>query len=193
MEAQLQRMRCPLLYCGGKRMYASVLLIALTGPLTLNTSKEPVWLNDYAAACKQSQKLGKPLALFVGSGSAGWNRMSRDGQLSEDTAEILAKKYVCIYVDTNRNEGHELAVALEMPNHLGIVISDSTGTYQAFRHEGDLRAQDLNRYLHRYSDPQRVVTTTESNPGDDPPPRYYRPQYSVTPASYSTYSVGRSC
>ncbi len=174
-------------------MYASVLLIALTGPLTLNTSKNPVWLDDYSLACKQCLKLGKPLALFVGSGAAGWNRMTRDGHLSEETAEILAKKYVCLYVDTNRKEGRELAIALEMPNHLGIVISDSSGGYQAFRHEGDLRNQDLNRYLTRYSDPQRVVTTTESNPGDDPPPRYSRPEYSVRPASYSTFSVGRSC
>jgi hypothetical protein len=175
-------------------MYASVLLVALTGPMALDTSKDPVWLTDYSLACKQCLSLGKPLALFVGSGSAGWNRMSKDGQLAEETAEILAKKYVCIYVDANRKEGRDLAVALEMPNHLGIVISDSTGAIQAFRHEGDLRSQDLTRYLRRYSDPQRVVTTTESNPGDDPPPRYSRPEYySVTPASYSTFSVGRSC
>jgi hypothetical protein len=49
-------------------MYASVLLVALTGPLTLDTSKEPVWLNDYSTTGKQNQKLGKTLQLFVDSG-----------------------------------------------------------------------------------------------------------------------------
>src|SRR5260370_19537865 len=139
-------MRCPLLNCGGKRMFTSVLLFALTGLLPLNSNQEPVWLDDYALGCKQCEKAGKPLALFVGSGSAGWQHLSRDGQLSQETAEILANKYVCVYVDANRSEGREMATALEMPNHLGMVISDATGHYQAFRHEGDLRNQDLNRY-----------------------------------------------
>ena len=174
-------------------MFSTVLLIALTGPLPTNLSLSPVWVEDYALGCKQCQKAGKPLALFVGSGSAGWQHLSRDGQLSQETAEILSQKYICVYVDTNRKEGRELAMALEMPNHLGMVISDSTGHYQAFRHEGDLRSEDLNRYLRHYSDPQRVVTTTESNPGDDAPPRYTGSNNAVTPASYRSFSVGRSC
>lgn len=174
-------------------MFTSVLLVALAGPMPMNSKQEPVWLDDYGLGCKQCEKVGKPLALFVGSGSAGWQHLSQDGQLSQETAEILAKKYVCVYVDANRKEGRDLAMALEMPNHLGMVISDSTGHYQAFRHEGDLRSEDLNRYLRRYSDPQRLVTTTDSNPGDEVTPRYTGSSNAVTPASYRTFSVGRSC
>jgi hypothetical protein len=98
-----------------------------------------------------------------------------------------------VYVNTNQEAGRELATALEMPHYMGIVISDATGHYQAFRHEGDLRSQDLNRYLRRYSDPQHLVTSTEFNPGDDAPARNSGSENSVTPASYRSFSVGRSC
>src|SRR5262245_8008408 len=174
-------------------MFTSVLVLALTGPMGINPNQEPIWLDDYGSGCKQCEKVGKPLILFVGSGAQGWKSLSRDGQIGQETSEILAQKYVCVYIDTNRKEGRELAMALEIPNHLGIVISDSTGHYQAFRHEGDLRNQDLNRYLRRYSDPQRVVASTESNPGDEAPARYSGSSNVVAPASYRSYSVGRSC
>jgi hypothetical protein len=174
-------------------MFTSVTLIALSGLLPLTTSKEPVWLQDYALARSQSEKAGKPLALFLASGPEGWKHLSQDGRLSPEASEILAAKYVCLYVDADKKAGQELSVALEMPKHLGIVISDSTGNVQAFRHEGDLRTQDLQRYLRRYSDPQRLVTTTESNPDEQPPVRIYRLEGPVAPVSYSTRSVGRSC
>jgi hypothetical protein len=174
-------------------MFTSVLLLALTGMSPLNNNSEPVWLNDYSLACKQCEKSGKPLALFVGSGLAGWNQLSREGQLSQESGEILTKKYVCLYLDTNQKAGSDLAIALEMPNQLGIVISDSTGRYQAFRHEGNLKATDLNRYLKRYSDPQRVVITTESNPGDAETVQNPQGDRNVVPASYSSFSRGRSC
>ena len=48
---------------------------------------------------------------------------------------------------------------------MGIAISDVTGDKLAFYHEGDLANADLVRYLERYSDPNRVVEFTESNPG----------------------------
>lgn len=174
-------------------MFTSVTLIALAGLMPLTTSKEPAWLQDYASARSQCEKVGRPLALFVGSGPEGWKHLSQDGRLSPEAGRILAAKYVCLYVDANKKAGHELAVALEMPRHLGLVISDSSGHLQAFRHEGDLRSEDLQRYLHRYSDPERLVTTTESNPGEEPPVRIYRSERSVAPASYSSRSVGRSC
>jgi hypothetical protein len=75
------------------------------------------------------------------------------------------------------------------------VISDSNGQVQAFRHEGNLRTEDLLRHLRRYADPQRIATATESNPSDDPPARSYRyttPVYEAPP-SYSSFRTGRSC
>jgi len=180
-------------------MYTSGLLVALVGLFPSTIRQEPSWLEDYSQACGQCQKAEKPLAVFVGSGSKGWNRLSRDGQLSVEIKEFLSKNYVCLYLDTTREAGQELATAFEMPNRLGVVISDSKGQVQAFRHEGDLRAPDLMRYLRRYADPQRIVASTESNPTNEAPPRisrYAEPAYvapSYVAPSYSSFRTGRSC
>lgn len=180
-------------------MYTSGLLVALLGLFPSSIRQEPSWLEDYSQACRQCQKAEKPLIVFIGSGTKGWNRLSRDGQLSVETKEFLSKSYVCLYVDATREAGQELATAFEMPNRLGVVISDSKGQVQAFRHEGDLRAPDLMHYLRRYADPQRIVASTESNPSDQAPPgvsRYAEPAYvapSYATPSYSSYRTGRSC
>ena len=176
-------------------MYTSGLLLALVGLFPSSIRQEPTWLDDYAQAFRQCGQLEKPLAVFIGSGPKGWNRLSKDGQLSAETKEVLAKNYVCVYLDTNRDGGQELATAFEMPRHLGIVISDSRGRVQAFRHEGDMQTQVLMRNLRHYADPQRIVALTESNPSDEPPPRTYRfatPVYEA-PLSYSSFRTGRSC
>jgi hypothetical protein len=176
-------------------MYTSVLLVALAGFVPSLTSREPVWWEDYSQACRQCQKIDKPMAVFVGSGSGGWNQLSRGGRLSDDTNELLAKSFVCVYVNAKSGHGQELATALEMPNHLGIVITDSTGRLQAFRHEGDLSSADLARYLQRYSDPQRLVVSTESVQRGEAPVRAYRSEKPIYggPPPRSSFSIGRSC
>jgi hypothetical protein len=176
-------------------MYTSGLLLALVGLFPSSIRQEPIWLDDYSQACRQCGQLEKPLAVFIGSGAKGWNRLSKGGQLSAETQEVLSKNYICLYLDTNRKDVPELANAFEMPNRLGIVISDSKGRVQAFRHEGDMQTQVLMRNLRRYADPQRIVASTESNPSDEPPPRTYRfatPVYEAPP-SYSSFRTGRSC
>ena len=179
-------------------MYTSGLLVALLGLLPSSIRQEPSWLEDYSQAYRLCQKGDKPLAVFVGSGAKGWNRMSKDGQLSPEIKDFLSKNYVCVYVDATREAGQGLATALEMPKRLGLVISDSKGAVQAFRNEGNLRESDLMRYLRRYADPQRMVVATESNPSDEAPARtprfversYPAPTYYSPPSSFRT---GRSC
>jgi len=181
-------------------MYTSGLLVALLGLLPSSIRQEPTWLEDYSKACRLCQRAEKPLAVFVGSGSKGWNNLSKEGQLSAESKDFLSKNYVCVYIDATRVAGQELATALEMPNRLGIVISDSKGGVQAFRHEGNLREPDLMRYLRRYADPQRMVVSTESNPSDEAPPvtsprfverSYPAPIYYSQPSS--SFRTGRSC
>src|SRR5262245_13807064 len=176
-------------------MYTSGLLLALAGLLPSTVNREPTWLEDYRQAFGQCKKVNKPLAVFIGSGSKGWNQLSQDRQLNAETKEILSKNYVCVYLDADRKEGRELATAFEMPNRLGIVISDSHGQVQAFRHEGDLRAEELLRRLRRYADPERIVARTESNPSDEPPAKsyYYTTPVYQSPPSYSSFRSGRSC
>ena len=74
-----------------------------------------------------------------------------------------------------------------MEDDRGIVISSSSGKLQAFRHEGELRNEDLARYLRRFSAPNLVILHTETNP-----PSREEFEY-VAPARYSSFSVGRSC
>lgn len=146
-------------------MCTPVLLTALTILLAPDSRKEaPNWRTDYGPARNQAQIERKPLAVFVGSGEAGWEKLARDGKLEKDIERILAANYICVYVDAKTKSGRRLAAALEIEESLGIVISDSSGDYMAFHHEGDLARPDLERYLKRYSDPNRDLTTTETNP-----------------------------
>jgi hypothetical protein len=67
----------------------------------------------------------------------------------------------------------------------GIVISDSTGKLQAFRHEGNLRDEDLVYYLERFSNADLIVLHTETNPPE---------RSSFTPATSSPgFSTTRGC
>jgi hypothetical protein len=146
-------------------MYTSILLVALTSvSAPVEGTKAPSWSQDYTAARKQAIGEKKPLAVFLAPGKGAWDKIGQDG-VSADANNVLASKYVCVHVDTSTSAGKVLAAAFEIPSGLGIVISDRTGDVQAFRHEGDLANQDLVRYLSTYSDPNRVVVATESNPG----------------------------
>src|SRR6266581_3206101 len=141
----------------------SVLLSAFWG-IAPSLGQEPGWIMNYGEAKKLSQLERKPIAVFVGSGVKGWNDLSREGRLEPDTGRLLAKFYVCLYVDTASEEGRRLARAFEISESRGIVISDSNGKLQAFRHEGNLRNQDLTYYLERFSNPALVVIHTKTNP-----------------------------
>ena len=94
---------------------------------------------------------------------------------------LLADNYVCLYVDTEHIAGRELAASFEMGGP-GLVISDGTGEVQAFRHEGDLSNNRLLKYLQRFSDPDRVVMVTETNPA--PAVSYYQPAAPVYAPMY---------
>ena len=159
-------------------MYATFVWLAMSG-IGGGAIEEVHWQTDYAAALKQATSRQKPLAVFVGSGAGGWERLSRDGGLKEELKLILAENYVCLYADTTTEKGRWLAQAFRLPGGLGIVISDRTGSLQAFRHEGDLPNRDLTTYLQRYADPNRVTRNTDTNPtartsyyapGDGTPP-----------------------
>jgi hypothetical protein len=145
-------------------MYTSMMVLALS---TLNASvasESPTWRTDYAAARKEAAATQKPMAVFVGSGSKGWEKLSQKGHLTAAAQKALASAYIPVYVNNATAEGKRLAAALELPAGLGIVISDSTGQLQAFYHEGNLADTALQRYLQKFSDPQRPVLTTETNP-----------------------------
>jgi hypothetical protein len=173
-------------FSGGLRMYTSVLLFALSGFASSPAANDPGWLEDYAIARQQGHKNSKPLAVFVGAGKAGWEQVSQEGELGREVRRLLAESYVCVYLDTEKKSGQALAEALEIADGPGIVISNSGGNLQAFRHEGDLSNDTLATYLRRYADPDRVVRFTESNPGRRV--SYYAPEYS-NPAPFISFGA----
>src|SRR5207244_7023921 len=127
---------CPVLQEGATTLYTSLLAIALAGfgPAS-EAATVPTWAASYGIAKKTAASVGKPLAVVFGAGSKGWQRLDRDGDLSNEAIEILMDRYICVHIDTATDKGKSLANAFELPGGLGIVISDQTGAVQAFRHE----------------------------------------------------------
>jgi hypothetical protein len=149
-------------------MFTSAMVIALAGLLEPQATS-PTWMTDYAAAKTHARKESKPLAICVGEGKGGWNKLSQNGKLSEEALKVLASEYTCVFADSNEAVGKELAEALDLTEGLGLVISDRTGELQAFRHEGDLEDGKLLGYLQRFADPDLVVRRTITNPEPEPP------------------------
>jgi hypothetical protein len=166
-------------------MYTSAMLIALSATLAPAALREsPTWQSDYSHALQQGRENRKPLAVFVGDGSVGWERVSKEGSLNRDVNSLLAADYVCVYVDVSQSSGRQLADAFDFTEARGLVISDHTGRVQAFHHEGELSNETLAGYLRKFSDKDLVVRTTEDVA--DPQLRYYAPP--STPAYTQTFS-----
>jgi hypothetical protein len=171
-------------------MYTSVVVLALSAwsaPIAATIPVAPSWRSDYTLALKEGQSNKRPLAIFVASGPEGWDKVSKEGGLDKEAKELLLSRYVCVYIDTAGERGRRLADQLEMSNGQGLVIGDSTGEKQAFWHAGKLSNNDLDHYLHKYADADRVIAKTEMLADVRPaaPVREYaRPTYYAPPAYY---------
>lgn len=143
-------------------MYTSVFAIALILAPRMAVPERPAWLTDYAKGMEVGQRLNRPVAIFVGSGAGGQERVLKEGHFSPETVELLSQHYVCVYLDrsetTNQRLVHDFSVKAA-----GLVISDRSGDYQAFHHDGTLAQTDLTRQLRRFADPGYVARTTVSN------------------------------
>jgi hypothetical protein len=169
-------------------MYTSVMCLALSAgfvPSAAMIPAAPSWRSDYSLAVKEGQRDKRPLAVFVGSGAEGWDRLSKDGGLDKEARELLRTHYVCVYLDSSKERDRRLADQLELSDGRGVVLSDVSGEKQAFWHAGTLSNEQLNHYLRKYSDPAQVVTRTEmvaqarpqAQPVYSPPPAYYAPAF----------------
>ncbi|MGE3804005.1 MAG: hypothetical protein AB7K24_04955 [Gemmataceae bacterium] len=150
-------------------MYALIVAMASVGA----PADAQVWQTSYATAQQQAIQARKPLVVVFGAGNEGWKKLNRDGDPAGNIADTFATEYVCLYVDTATEAGKKLAQQFQI-NNLGIVISNRAGDLQAFRHEGDLSRAALDRYLKRFADPDLVVTTTVTNPGDEEHKSFYQ-------------------
>jgi hypothetical protein len=174
-------------------MYTSALLVALSAGLAPTAELIPVgpsWRSDYSLALKEARNSRRPLAIFVAAGPEAWDKLSKEGELDKEAKELLRSNYVCVYLDSTAVRGHQLAHELDLSNGRGLVIGDAAGEKQAFWHPGVLKNEDLNHYLRKYSDPDRVVVKTEMVAAAEPPPApvYQQP----APIYYSQPNYFRS-
>lgn len=128
----------------------------------------PDWRTDYRTAMLSAAADQKPLAVFLTHGAVK--------DVPAEAAALLAKSYVCVTVDVDTAAGKELAGKFGVAK--GLVISNKGGDVQALRHGGPVPAASLAGYLAKYSDPARVVATTEKVGADAVAPAV------VVPASY---------
>jgi hypothetical protein len=141
-------------------MNASMLALLL-GFTSFADPVAPSWQADYGVARKQAVSANRPLVVFIGPGAKGWDKVSTEGALSAEVNQLLAMRYVALYVDTDTPEGKKLAADFGVNRPSGLIISTRTGDVQAFFHEGTLQNRDLLRYLVRFADPNRVIRGTE--------------------------------
>ena len=141
-------------------MYTSMMLVALMGPgaAQVKTPEPLSWQENYTAARKMGQEQNKPLAVVVGSGAKGWEKLSKD-KLTPKVQKLFSQGYVCVYIDADTPKGKRLAKAFSLSQ--GLVISTRDGEDQAFRHSGQIGRSDLETSLKRYST-DFVSATTET-------------------------------
>jgi phosphoribosylformylglycinamidine (FGAM) synthase-like amidotransferase family enzyme len=144
-------------------MRTSIIALVLLAATPLVVQAEGLtWQSDYTAAQKKAVAQQKPLAVIFGQGTNGWQQLS-GGSLLPEAGRTLDDKYVYCYVDTATPEGQALAKQFALRSSVGLVVSDRTGNLQAFWHDGTMPADALSLCLTRYGDPQRTVTTTDTN------------------------------
>ena len=155
----------------------------LVAPAAQASPEEVVWSRSYREGQEVGQKQGKPLAVFVGTGSAGHEQLTQEGSMPGDVKETLATHYVCVYLDAERADDQPLIRKLGITSGRGLVISDRAGEVQAFNHDGPLSTTELSRQLWHYAGPNVVVRATQSN---SVPRLSFYPQAAFTPESYAT-------
>jgi len=169
-------------------MSSFIAIVALAGSLaSANIPEQPKWEKSYFEARTWAAERQKPLAVFIGSGVSGWEKVSKDGQFDAKVFQLLKDKYVCVYVDTDTETGKKLAQVFAV-DRKGLVISDKTGNTQAFHHSGDLSKDMLAKAVERYADVAQA-NSTESVATLAPPPVI---KYQSTCPSCPNYVPGYS-
>ena len=143
-------------------MYTSFLTLGVMLAPMFAIPERPTWQPSYTIALDRGQKESKPVAVFVGSGPQGQAAAVKGGHFSADQLRILAQKYVCVYLDRTQAGNQRLVRDLGI-TVAGLVVSDKSGNFQAFHHDGVIAQDALSKELQNLADPNRVVSRTVSN------------------------------
>ena len=119
--------------------------------LAMGPSQNPAaWSTDYWQARSAAKAQNKPLAVVLATGANGQGKvLSADGSFSISATAVMSEHFVPVYVDVSQAAGRDLAQQFGIKSGVGVVISDRTGDYQAFNHDGTISEAELLRQLDR--------------------------------------------
>lgn len=137
-------------------MSSTFAAVVLSAALSSGAVATPSWQTDYAKAITLAAAEQKPVAVFIGKGQTGYTQVV-NGTIPTEAGQLLAKNYVCVYVDTTTAAGKTLAGQFDISR--GFVISGKGGSVQALRYAGTVAPENLTTYLSKYSEVKTIVTT----------------------------------
>lgn len=144
-------------------MFSTFATLAL---LASGATETPSFQTDYTKALQTAAAQQKPVAVFIGKGAAGYAKLV-GGAIPADANQLLAKNYVCVYVNTDTEAGKTLASQFDISK--GLVISGKGGDVQALRYSGSVTPLELTGYLGKYRNASAVTTTeTAAEPAAAP-------------------------
>jgi hypothetical protein len=169
-------------------MNTSIIGVALAAALLpANTTLAPAWQHDYRQARELGGREHKPLVVVIGSGKTPWANLAQAAEQDDSINQTLRSSYVCLFVDTDTTEGQRLAQSFEMSGP-GVVISDRTGDYQAYRQAGEVPAAQLARALADHTDDAYVARKLAPPPAPvQPVAPAVQPAYYPAPAFYPSF------
>jgi hypothetical protein len=166
-------------------MNASIIGVALAAALfPANTTLAPAWHHDYREARELGEREHKPLVVVIGSGKTPWANLARAAEKDGSINQTLRSSYVCLFVDTDTTEGQRLARSFDMSGP-GVVISDRTGEYQAYRKAGEVPAEEIARVLTSHMDDTYVAQKLA--PPAAPVAPAVQPAYRPAPVYYPSF------
>ena len=134
-------------------MFSTFATLAL---LASGATETPSFQTDYTKALQTAAAQQKPVAVFIGKGAVGYAKLV-GGSIPVDANQLLAKNYVCVYVNTDTESGKALAGQFDISK--GLVISGKGGDVQALRYSGAVTPLELTGYLSKYRGTSAVTTT----------------------------------
>lgn len=142
-------------------MFTSIIALAVANTLALKPEALPSWDRDYGHAKAIASKEQKPMAVVVGTGAAGWDKLVSDGTVFSATSAELRAAYVWVYLDLDQETGKKLASNFEFTKGPALVLSDRGGSLQAYRRVGAVNGDEFRKVLGNYAETDRVVNRTE--------------------------------
>jgi hypothetical protein len=131
-------------------MYTSLVGVALAAALSPAANPAPTWMTDYRQAREVGAREQKPLVVVLGSEGSPWAKLAKATEADPALGAALRDKFVCLSVDTATEAGQSLARQFQIAGP-GLVISDRSGAWQAYRTAGEVPADQLGRTLTAYS------------------------------------------